>query len=34
MPVPVPDFTNGKWVSPSPEKPSRWSLNEIFPECF
>jgi predicted dehydrogenase len=34
MPVPVPDFTNGKWVSPRPEKPSRWSLNEIFPECF
>ena len=30
LPVPVPDFTNGKWVCREPEKPSRWSLNEVY----
>lgn len=34
MPVPVPDFTNGKWVAPRKEVPSRWALNNVYPECF
>ena len=34
MPVAFPDFTNGKWISRTPEEPSRWSLNEVYPECF
>jgi hypothetical protein len=34
MPVPVPDFTNGKWVSPRPLQPSRWALDNVYPECF
>ena len=27
MPVPFPDFTNGKWIDREPEEPSKWSLN-------
>ncbi len=34
MPVAFPDFTNGKWISRPPEEPSRWSLNEVYEECF
>ena len=30
MPIPFPDFTNGKWVDREPEIPSMWSLNEIL----
>ena len=30
MPVPFPDFTNGKWIDREPEPPSKWSLNEVF----
>lgn len=30
MPVAFPDFTNGKWINRGPERPSRWSLNEVF----
>ena len=30
MPVPFPDFTNGKWIDPAPEPHSRWSLNEVY----
>ena len=31
MPVPFPDFTNGKWIDRAPEPPSRWSLDEVYP---
>ena len=34
MPVAFPDFTNGKWICRRPEIPNRWSLNEIYGECF
>ena len=30
MPVPFPDFTNGKWIEREPEAPSKWSLNEVY----
>ena len=30
MPMPFPDFTNGKWIDREPEIPSKWSLNEVF----
>ena len=30
MPVPFPDFTNGKWIDREPEVPSKWSLNEVY----
>ena len=30
MPVPFPDFTNGKWIDREPEIPSKWSLNEVY----
>jgi len=32
MPVPIPDFTNGKWIDRAPEPPSKWSLDEVFNE--
>ena len=30
LPVPIPDFTNGKWVCREAEQPSKWSLNEVY----
>ena len=27
MPVPFPDFTNGKWIDRAPEPPSKWTLD-------
>ena len=30
-PVPVPDFTNGKWIRREPERSSPWMLSEIYP---
>ncbi len=30
MPVPFPDFTNGKWVMPPSDKPNKWSLDEVY----
>ena len=27
MPVPFPDFTNGKWIDREPEPPSKWLLD-------
>ena len=27
VPVPFPDFTNGKWIYPAGEKTSKWDLN-------
>ena len=29
MPVPFPDYTNGKWISRKTDNNSRWSLDEI-----
>ena len=34
MPVAFPDFTNGKWISRKSELPGRWSLNEVYEDCF
>ena len=34
MPVAFPDFTNGKWISRKPELPGRWSLDEVYEDCF
>ncbi|MBO7148190.1 MAG: Gfo/Idh/MocA family oxidoreductase [Lentisphaeria bacterium] len=31
MPVPFPDFTNGKWLDRVPETPSKWALSDVFP---
>ncbi|MBR7104293.1 MAG: Gfo/Idh/MocA family oxidoreductase [Lentisphaeria bacterium] len=30
MPVPCPDFTNGRWIESRPASPSKWSLDEVF----
>ena len=30
MPVPFPDFTNGKWIDRGTFKPSKWSLDEVY----
>lgn len=30
MPVPFPDFTNGKWINRGYIKPSKWSLDEVY----
>ena len=30
MPVPFPDFTNGKWVLRKPEPESKWMLSKVF----
>ncbi len=29
-PVPVPDFTNGKWIRREPERETPWMLSEIY----
>ena len=29
-PVPVPDFTNGKWIKREPERETPWMLSEIY----
>lgn len=34
MPVPMPDFTRGKWVGRAPERRSKYSLSTICWECF
>ena len=34
MPVPVPDFTNGKWINPEPPVASRYSLDCVSPELY
>ena len=33
-PVPIPDFTNGRWLNREPEPPSWYSLEGIYPEEF
>jgi hypothetical protein len=30
MPIPIPDFTNGKWISETPGSTGKWSLDEIY----
>ena len=34
MPVSVPDFTCGKWISREDEIPSKYALSKVFCECF
>ena len=29
QPVPIPDFTNGRWINREPEHPSPWSLDVV-----
>ena len=32
MPMPIPDFTNGKWIYESGKAINRWSLDELYEE--
>lgn len=34
MPIPFPDFTSGKWIRREPAPKTRWSLDEVYEECF
>lgn len=34
MPMSVPDFTCGKWISREDEIPSKYGLSKVFCECF
>ena len=34
MPVPVPDFTDGRWISPRPRTGDMYSLDAVYPEAF
>ena len=34
MPVAIPDFTYGKWINRKPPVPSKYSLEDVFEECF
>lgn len=34
MPVPVPDFTNGRWLNREPFVRSKYCLEEVCGECF
>ena len=34
MPIPFPDFTSGKWIRREPAPKNRWSLDEVYEECF
>ena len=34
MPVPIPDFTNGKWIDRAPFRRSRYCLNAVCEEYF
>lgn len=34
MPVAVPDFTNGLWLTKGPDEPSWYSLDDAYPEEF
>lgn len=34
MPVPIPDFTNGRWMNREPYVRSRYCLEEVCSECF
>lgn len=33
-PVPIPDFTNGRWVSRSADPACRFSLDEVHQDLF
>ncbi len=33
-PVPIPDFTNGRWITRGPDVPSWYSLDDVYPEQF
>ena len=34
QPVPVPDFTNGKWIKREPIVRGKYCLDDICEECF
>lgn len=34
MPVPVPDFTDGRWIGREKREPNIFSLDDIYPEVF
>ncbi len=34
MPVPIPDFTSGRWLNREPDQPSWYSLEDVYPEEF
>ena len=34
MPVPVPDFTNGKWINREPFRRGKFCLNAVCEEFF
>lgn len=34
MPVPVPDFTNGKWIDREPAVKSKYALDEVYEDLF
>ena len=34
MPVPIPDFTNGKWIDRAPFRRSKYCVNAVCEECF
>ena len=34
MPVPIPDFTDGRWISPRPRPGDMYSLDAVYPEAF
>ena len=33
-PVPIPDFTNGRWLEREPDVPSWYTLEGIYPDEF
>ena len=34
MPVPVPDFTDGRWIDREPYRRGKYCLNEVCTDCF
>lgn len=34
MPVPVPDFTDGRWITPQQRPGDMYSLDAVYPEAF
>ena len=33
-PVPIPDFTNGRWLNREPDEPSWYSLEDVYLEEY
>jgi hypothetical protein len=34
MPVPIPDFTNGRWIDRAPYRRGKYCLDEVCADCF